>query len=1442
MVTAANKEAARDAYAAGEAALRQKQCGRAAKLLRKALQLDPLIEAAFPTFTVLLNEAEDGAAKAEDGADEADAGQDQENERSAANAESADAAERNSQQYQAVIRILNNQANYYNVLGVARNASDSEITKSFRKLSLLVHPDKNKHTGAVEAFKILNSANTTLTDAAERLKYDQKIYGFGGAFGAGFNGGYPQPQPQPQYRAPQPQAPPSFPPSKPFGMACMFRSANMIRVSWMAPAENGSPITSYTLYVDEAKLYTGPSMAFEVQGLRPNTRHSFKVCATNARGSSPFSDTFWVETDFGMPSTPAAPTVVAGKSRSAKISWTAPEDNGGSPITEYEVEVNGARAYQGPERRHTLKDLKPATAYRVRVLAKNKAYPSSWSAATEFVTDGAPPARPVDLRAVGVPGGLEVSWLPALADENAGAAEGYALFVNDREVYRGERPSFRVAGLKPATAVKVTVLAYNRWGEGPRTAATKAKTEAAAPGRPAPPRLVRATAMTLELEFEAPGDNGGASVRSFVLRQAGEETDPYSGVLPACTIRALRPATAYRFRVAARNERGLSEFSEEAEFFTVPGAPGRCEPPRVEAFGATWVELAWEPPAEEHGAAVAGYALSVNGKVVFEGAASRWRVERLAPATRHAFAVAARNSAGMGPASDATTQRTRLDVAQRLPPPRVSQAAGGEVAVEVGYFSPEREAQPDEAAAVTAYLLFLDGRPVAAAAPAEAGAACFLLPGLPPCTSFSFRAAALNEAGLSRLSHDTRITTRAAPPGRVAGARASAAGAGRVELEWERVEAGADGAQVVYEVHLERGRAPAGALSPLWAGAEPRCTLDGLKANESYTFSVAARNAEGAGERSEPAHVTTAAAPPEAPLPPVRRGCGSSWARVVWSAPASNGGSPVTSYVLQMQPLAKPWETVYEGPATEFTANDLRPVILYKFRVAAVNALGRGEFGKHVAVLTDPGPPGAPVDLRLVEKSDERVALAWDHPLRDGGDPVRKYSLEIRVAGRGEFIEVYLGKERAYEIAGLLGGKAYELRVVALNSKGPGPYSDLLTVVTDAAAPDRPEVPPRAVAAGAEWIEVEWDPVNGRGDDNVMYMLQMRGEGKDVREAYRGPECRARVEGLAPRSEYRFRLLAANSRGHRGWTQVSILSTGACELPPGLPEKLRVSEVTERTALLAWDPPAVGPRSVDEYILKMNGRVYYRGAARVYEAGRLRPDTEYVFEVAAANELGSSRFAPPLALRTLAPPEVQARSAAAPRFSRKGDNADFEDAQAEAADAAPEDAEGAAAEDEEEDEGGPVGRRGRQRRGSETSDAPRSKRLRPLDEEEAVAGGEERTPERASQGDEDGAHAIDVDAEEAEEEEGPAVRRRRRVPRPAADEEEEESGGEGGKRRGPELKAPAAKKPRAASSAPKQKKKRAGSGPKAKPGLFGPCQGDSLKQASIARFFGGPRP
>lgn len=83
---------------------------------------------------------------------------------------------------------MSQKRDYYEVLGVAKNADEGEIKKAYRKLAIKYHPDKNPgDASAEEKFKEAAEAYEVLSNSEKRAQYDR--FGHAGMGGAGFGGG-----------------------------------------------------------------------------------------------------------------------------------------------------------------------------------------------------------------------------------------------------------------------------------------------------------------------------------------------------------------------------------------------------------------------------------------------------------------------------------------------------------------------------------------------------------------------------------------------------------------------------------------------------------------------------------------------------------------------------------------------------------------------------------------------------------------------------------------------------------------------------------------------------------------------------------------------------------------------------------------------------------------------------------------------------------------------------------------------------------------------------------------------------------------------------------------------------------------------------------------------------------------------------------------------------
>jgi hypothetical protein len=156
-------------------------------------------------------------------------------------------------------------------------------------------------------------------------------------------------------------------------------------VAWSAPANNGSPITSYTVtpfvgaVAQPATVVSGtpPTTSTTIAGLTNGTAYTFTVTATNGIGTSPASAASNQVTPVA-PTVPGAPTGVTAKAgnQSATVNWSPPS-NGGSALLLYTVTPYLAGVAQTPT---TISGSPPATTANITGLTNGSAYTFTVSA------------------------------------------------------------------------------------------------------------------------------------------------------------------------------------------------------------------------------------------------------------------------------------------------------------------------------------------------------------------------------------------------------------------------------------------------------------------------------------------------------------------------------------------------------------------------------------------------------------------------------------------------------------------------------------------------------------------------------------------------------------------------------------------------------------------------------------------------------------------------------------------------------------------------------------------------------------------------------------------------------------------------------------------------------------------------------------------------------
>jgi len=193
---------------------------------------------------------------------------------------------------------------------------------------------------------------------------------------------------------------------------------------------------------------------------------------------------------------------------------------------------------------------------------------------------------------------------------------------------------------------------------------------------------------------------------------------------------------------------------------------------------------------------------------------------------------------------------------------------------------------------------------------------------------------------------------------------------------------------------------------------------------------------------------------------------GNSQALLTWTAPSSNGGSPITDYTIEYSnDGGELWINFPHTASTATTAavTGLANGTDYVFRVAAMNAAGTGNWSASSATVTPRTVPAAPISL-IGTPGNGQVILSWTAPSSSGGSPVTDYIIDYKSNGGTEWSPFPHAASTATTatVTGLTNGTSYVFRVAAVNAAGAGEYLEPIALIPEG-VPDAPP-PPTAAA------------------------------------------------------------------------------------------------------------------------------------------------------------------------------------------------------------------------------------------------------------------------------------------------------------------------------------------------------------------------------------------
>jgi phospholipase C len=256
-------------------------------------------------------------------------------------------------------------------------------------------------------------------------------------------------------------------------------------LQWREPVSDGGlPVKGYGVtpflngVAQTQAVFNSIAKTQTVTGLQNGKSYTFEVEARNSVGwGYPSAPTRPVTP--GVPTAAGVPSGTPGRSQ-VQLSWTAPVNNNGSPVTGYVVTpyigtvAQTPRVFTSAATIEAITGLTDGTTYTFKVAARNANGTGPPSASSGVVIPGTPVA-PTNVVAVAGPGSARITWDPPTTD-NGPSIRGYSIVPYIGTTALGGRTfnstatAESVTGLKSGTTYTFKVVAFNYYGYGKKSA------------------------------------------------------------------------------------------------------------------------------------------------------------------------------------------------------------------------------------------------------------------------------------------------------------------------------------------------------------------------------------------------------------------------------------------------------------------------------------------------------------------------------------------------------------------------------------------------------------------------------------------------------------------------------------------------------------------------------------------------------------------------------------------------------------------------------------------------------------------------------------------------------------------------------------------------------------------------------------------------------------
>lgn len=409
----------------------------------------------------------------------------------------------------------------------------------------------------------------------------------------------------------------------------------------------------------------------------------------------------------------------------------------------------------------------------------------------------------------------------------------------------------------------------------------------------------------------------------------------------------------------------------------------------------------------------------------------------------------------------------------------------------------------------------------------------------------------------------------------------------------------------------------------IYSGASLSCRIQDLRPGQEYSVCLQVHLDELQGSASDPIKFTTPTCEPDQPQPPKLLSRTKNSLQLRWNA-VNDNGSHIQYYILEYDD-GKGGEFVelHKSRGKQHTLQKLQPATMYKFRLAALNEVGKSAYSDVVSFSTSDHAPQQPSPPNLKEASINSIHLIWQRRPKDDefmlkmDDPKANYG----------YLVIYNGKDTEYVCGNLRRYTDYKFKLRAQNDGGHSAWSEEVTFRT---LPDRPSNPTKPVVTGrirAYSFRLKWDPPSNTGGAEIkQYVLELNSSsGYDI--VYSGRETEAVCDNLTPGTTYQLRVCCTSAGGRSNYSDPCTVTTEA--IIPGKCAAPRLHGKPKATSLnLRWnEPDYFGGAPVLEYEVEMvspdsSRCLVHKSKETECSVTELRPGCDYAFKVRAVNRIG----------------------------------------------------------------------------------------------------------------------------------------------------------------------------------------------------------------------------